>query len=174
MRERAPDTLLVGEAPGYRGARVTGVPFTTPGRLLEGSTYGGLVSVANGYRVPDDAPQPRGGEQTATILWRTLDAYGVVPLGWNAYPFHPHKSGDGWTNRAPRRSEIAQGQAFLSAILTLFAPRRVIAVGNVAAGSLRVLGVAHTHVRHPAQGGKADFERGMREVFGDTIASDQE
>lgn len=30
MARREPTLLLVGEAPGYRGCRLTGIPFTSP------------------------------------------------------------------------------------------------------------------------------------------------
>ncbi len=35
MRERSPKVLLLGEAPGFRGMRITGVPFTNR-TILEG------------------------------------------------------------------------------------------------------------------------------------------
>ena len=104
-RRHAP-LLLVGEAPGYRGARVSGLPFTSE-RQLTGS-----------------GP----AEATATIVHQTLEALGIAheTLCWNVVPTHPGTEG---SNRLPTRAEIAAGRRFLE---RLARGREVIAVGRAA------------------------------------------
>lgn len=104
-RRRAP-VLLVGEAPGYRGARVSGIPFTSE-RQLTGT-----------------GP----AEATATIVHRTLAELGIADevLLWNLVPTHP---GTASSNRRPTRAELEAGEPFLA---ELARGRRVIAVGRLA------------------------------------------
>ena len=99
--------LLVGEAAGYRGARVSGLPFTSE-RQVTG-------------RGPAEA--------TATIVHRVLGALGLEEevLLWNAVPTHP---GTATSNRAPTRGEIREARDFLD---ELARGRRVVAVGRMAA-----------------------------------------
>jgi uracil-DNA glycosylase len=125
--------LLVGEAAGYRGARVSGIPFTSERQL--------------------NATGP--AEASATIVHRVLAELGIeqAVLLWNVVPTHPHQPGDSRTNRLPTRAEIDASLPFLAALAH---GRRVIAVGRVAE---RVLGAPY--VRHPSHGGAADFRAGL-------------
>ena len=98
--------LLLGEAPGFRGARVSGIPFTSE-RQLTGT-----------------GP----AEATATIVQRTLGELEIADdvLLWNVVPTHP---GTANSNRPPTRTEIRDGMRFLDDVLR---GRTAIAVGRVA------------------------------------------
>lgn len=132
-REHAP-VVLVGEAPGYRGARVSGIPFTSERQL------GGAGPA----------------EASATIVHRVLAGLGVEDevLLWNVVPTHP---GTATSNRRPTRVEIEASRPFLA---ELTRGHRVIAVGRLAAQVLDA-----PYVRHPAHGGGAEFEAGLRRAF---------
>jgi uracil-DNA glycosylase len=121
--------LLVGEAAGYRGARVSGLPFTSE-RQLTGT-----------------GP----AEATATILHRTLGELELEEdvLLWNVVPTHPHRQGEPMSNRRPTAAEVEAGMRFLPQLAD---GRTTIAVGRVAHA---VLG-GH-YVRHPSHGGSAQF-----------------
>jgi uracil-DNA glycosylase len=137
LAERADaPVLLVAEAPGYRGTRVSGVPLTSE-RQLSG-------------RGPAEA--------TATTVQRTLRELGLERrvLLWNVVPTHPHLPGRPDTNRRPTRAEIGAARPFLAA---LTAGRRVVAVGRLAEA---VLG--EPSVRHPSHGGARAFRRGLNTI----------
>lgn len=166
MAALQPDAMLIAEAPGYRGMRLTGVPFSSRYLILEGVPGVPVYGRQYGYRVPPDATNAAYKEQTATIVWGTLPGLRTVPVNWNSYPFHPHRPGEPMSNRAPRKPEVELGRPFLQAMLRLFEVETVIAVGNTAEKALKAVGIDCAKVRHPAQGGKHDFVAGLTALLG--------
>lgn len=148
------DVVIVGEAPGWKGARQSGVPFTSAKTVgLQGSS-----------------------EASATIVHGMLADLGIADrtLLWNAFPLHPHKAGSPRTNRTPTEPELAAGKDSLRLAV---AGRRVICVGNPARTSieqllgLKVPGVDDASassravaLRHPANGGAPEFRSGIAAV----------
>ncbi|MCA9912237.1 MAG: uracil-DNA glycosylase [Anaerolineae bacterium] len=159
--------LLLMEAPGYRGCRLTGLPVTSRVIVRDGVPELRFFGAGSGYHLPEDAGfEDIQGEQSATIVWRTLAELGVLPLIWNSFPLHPHKAGQPRSNRRPRKAELAQGRDFLRRILEIYQPSPIVAVGRVAESMLQDLKQAHYPVRHPAQGGKNDFVAGLHQHLG--------
>jgi len=156
MAERHPRLLLLGEAPGYRGCRVTGVPFTSESILLAEPCPLGLFGAAAGFRGGGGRLQR---EASATAVWSTLAELNRLPLLWNAFPYHPHRPDEPDSNRPPTIRELAAGREIVDLLLDMFAIERVIAVGNKAAVALERWGVAAAKVRHPSHGGQTIFRR---------------
>lgn len=163
VRDRSPKILLLGEAPGFRGMRITGVPFTNR-TILEGPpNVFGLFGPGKGYVLPPEAAGI-AAEPTATVMWEVLAEVGVLPLLWSACPWHTHVPGKPLSNRTPSAAEAALGTPFWQALAAEFGIETVVAVGNVADRSLRRNGVAAVKIRHPAHGGRAGFKRGLEEL----------
>jgi hypothetical protein len=163
MLARKPHTVMVFEAPGYRGCRFSGVPVTSERIMLRGIKQWDLFG--EGYCPTSDIP---GGyaEMTATILWEALQEYAdTPPLIWNTVPLHPHEAGKPLTNRTPTLSEQREGAMMIDAMLVLFRPARVLAVGRTAQNMLAVRGIDTLPLRHPSQGGKPDFVRALRKAY---------
>lgn len=166
MLARQPKHLMVMEAPGYRGCRLTGIPVTSRKIMLEGLSNLEFFGEDKGYKTTDDVGfEVIHGEQSATIVWTALDDLKVMPLIWNTAPFHPHKVGQALSNRKPRVAETRLGLGYLQQIITIFQPKVIIAVGNVAYNTMGKADITCTKVRHPAQGGKNDFVAGLHELL---------
>jgi uracil-DNA glycosylase len=131
--------LLVAEAPGFRGTRISGIPLTSE-RQLSGS-----------------GP----AEATATIVHRVLAELELVQsvLLWNVVPTHPHLPGKPASNRRPTPTEVEASRPFLD---TLARGRSVLAVGRLAESALGMPGI-----RHPSHGGAIAFRAGLMKYAGE-------
>ncbi len=161
MLAAQPEVLLVGEAPGYRGCKQTGIPFSSERLVAEGQfPYGKSM----GYKL--GKTEKLYSESSATILWQALWELEMAPLCWNAFPFHPYVENNPDSNRKPNKEELEIGQYFLKRLIRLFRVKTVVAVGKSAERSLGMAGVGCVVVRHPSYGGKRDFCEGMAGLFG--------
>lgn len=159
-----PRWLLLGEAAGYQGAHVSGIPFTSERLLLEGA----IPRVDIGGRRLSTRARP-WSEPSATTVWGSLHALeraGDTFL-WNAYPWHPHQPGNPQSNRTPLPAERRAGLPVLEALLAALPGVRCFAVGRNAEASLAEVGVKATPLRHPSMGGATAFREGLRRALGE-------
>lgn len=160
----SPKLLLVGEAPGYQGTYLTGVPFCSEAILIGPPNKFGLFGVENGYeRVI--VSERLWKEPSATVVQRVINELPELPLIWATFPLHPHQPGKELSNRAPSRDEIILGTQLLADLIAIIKPERVIAVGNVAEKCLTGLGFTVAKVRHPSHGGATQFREQLMAHF---------
>jgi hypothetical protein len=154
-----PTHLLIGEASGYQGCRVTGIPFTSERLIAEGAiprldTHRGRLSTRH---IPWSEP-------SATIVWSTLHCLGIADstILWNAFPWHPHSAAESHSNRTPTSAERAQGLPVLQALLSAFPRARLFAVGRQAERALLEMGRQASALRHPSMGGASQFRQALK------------
>ncbi len=154
----SPILLLVGEAPGYRGCRITGVPFTSESLILE-------------HKIPRLLPERLStrarpwAEGSATQVVAGLTEHGLLEntIMWNAFPWHPFDPSQGpLSNRTPRQIETQPAEEGLALLLAgLPANMAVAAVGRVAEQALARVGRQCARLRHPSMGGSKVFSAGL-------------
>ncbi len=151
--------VLIGEAAGYQGCKVSGIPFTSERLILE----------ARIPRISTDAPRLTSrtrpwSEPSATTVWNTLHALGIASetVLWNAFPWHPHKPQLSHSNRTPTPAERLAGVPVLRQFLDLYPQAQVFAVGRNAEWSLQQVGCNAAPLRHPSMGGARRFAQQLR------------
>lgn len=146
------DVMLVGEAPGYRGCALTGIPFTDEVQLKLPENFYAL----GGWKRSDGIGNT--SERSASAVWPVLREYHIIPLMWNAFPFHPYKEGKKASNRTPTQSELREGLRYLDALRSIFAIKdsQIFALGKKAKEMLGLTSDSH-YIRHPANDFKSEF-----------------
>jgi len=161
-----PRLMLLGEAPGYRGMTITGIPFVSRRQL---AARPGLITGdpnGDGFIEPDAGPE---WEASSRVVWNALaDWRGPLPISWPVYPHHPHLPGDPSSNRPPRPAEVRDGAVVALELIRAIGVETVVAVGRKAEGALAANGVSAIAIRHPAQGGATTFTRQLAGLNGAT------
>ena len=122
--------LLVGEAPGYKGCRITGIPFSS-GALIRAKRHRIFEQIERDIYLADIE-----SENSASLVWQTLEGQDHYPLFWNAFPFHPYPKKIQNKNRAPNQKEMVEGASYLEELVELFLPRQIAGIGRKGTQSL--------------------------------------
>lgn len=153
--------LLVGEALGFKGGKLTGIPFSS-GAIYQRFQHPLLQQIA-----PQLDIETIESENTATIVWEYLSRTGRTPLFWNAFPFHPHPRGERNKNRAPTVAEVKKGVGYLQCLAELYQPNVIAGVGGKGTACARAAFPEHevVAIRHPSYGGKSEFIAGVERLY---------
>ncbi len=156
LEQTGVDIMLVGEAPGYRGCALTGIPFTDEVQLKLQENFYALGDWKRSEGIGNTS------ERSATAVWAALREYHIKPLMWNAFPFHPYQEGKKTSNRTPTQNELNDGLRYLNALISIFKIKdsQVFALGKKAKEMLRLSGDSQ-YIRHPAN----DFKKEFRPQF---------
>jgi len=155
------NVLMIGEAPGYRGCRLTGIPFTS-GVVIKNAKHKIFKQIGSEIKLHQVV-----SENTATILWDFLGNGRLIPILWNVFPFHPHKRNMLESNRKPDVQELKEGKKYLKIVYDIFKPKKLCSVGRVGEITLRELfpGEEIIYIRHPSRGGKKYFINKMLKIY---------
>ena len=160
MKQSNSNVLIVGEAPGYNGCRLTGVPFSSEYILSEDFHLMNNLFPSNSFKTSG-----KQKEASATIVWNGFNYIGIFPIMWNAFPFHPHKDGNDKSNRPPTKQELEIGKTYLHKYIALFERElNIWAIGKKSHEALRSISIDADYIRHPANGGKIDFLKGLQKI----------
>ena len=155
MKTLNPKFLILGEAPGHKGCRLSGIAFTSERVLSENAFFHNeqILFVNDRNKLES--------EISATIVWNEISKLNEKPLIWNIFPFHPHLLNDIKTNRTPTKTELEEGKSFLNDLLEIYDIKKIIALGRKPESQLEKIGLPFSYVRHPSNGGKNDFIKGL-------------
>jgi hypothetical protein len=176
--------LLIAEAPGYQGAKFSGIPMTCERTLLGhrrgiscADVFDETIKPQRTSRPPEassKAVKLRGFcEPTAAYVWGNTAARPGLSkkiVLWNVFGFHPYRDRNRLSNRTPKDPEIRNNHRVLEAFLRLFPDRPILAIGKNSEEYLTKWGHGNrlSVARHPANGGGAkfreDFDRFLKKV----------
>ena len=109
LLDEKPGTLFTAEALGYKGCRISGIPFSSS-QLIKTSNHKIFKKLRDKIVLKEII-----SEKTATIFWNSINVK-YAPFLWNAFPFHPHEKDNQNSNRKPSKSEVEEGKKGLQAV----------------------------------------------------------
>lgn len=166
LLNRGVDIMLIGEAPGYRGCALTGIPFTDEVQLKSSQNNYALGS----WQRLDETGNT--SERSASTMWFAIRKYHIVPLIWNVFPFHPYQAGNVASNRTPTQSELKQGIEYIQDLISIFNidKTQIFTIGKKAKLMLDLKDDSCC-IRHPANDFKKEFLSQFDSKIGSLICS---
>ena len=158
QRRAGAKVLLVSQAPGYLGARWSGIPLTDTE-----SVASGRLGEDYEFSLVRTEPSSQAVHEGLATRWSDV-------LLWSAVPWHP-AGGCLDSNRKPSRIEVSAGIEVLEYLLAHGEFRAVAAVGDVASGALDKLRVRHRVLPHPFYAGRDACIEGVRAFVTDVFRS---
>ncbi len=170
------EALLIAEAPGYQGARFSGIPMTCERTLLghrtsvsKGDVFSEAVkrnrTSSKGASTKAIVMQKGFCEPTAAYVWGYMSQNAGLTrkiVLWNIYAFHPHPATHPLKNRTPTEDEILANRPILEAFLKMFPDRPILSIGNESQKYLRIWGrQINMFTRHPANAGGSIFRENL-------------
>ncbi|MFX1453827.1 MAG: uracil-DNA glycosylase [Promethearchaeota archaeon] len=163
------DILFLGEAAGYKGCRITGVPFSANYNIKNSKCFSQLRKSLFLGQIDEKR------ESTSTIFHEFINKkpsiYNKIVV-WNVFPFHSYDSGNHNSNRTPSHQELVEGQDFILDLFKIFKFKQYYPIGASAETCLTEMRVNNIippfeffRIRHPSHGGKVDFIKGMKRIF---------
>lgn len=147
--------IFVGEAPGKKGAQISGTPFVSPKVITCRIDPWGELHPENGYRIPPGEKITQS-ERSATRFWKHVPPCfdGLPrPFIWNIYPFWPYRyESEVAVNRTVNIAEKEFGKPWLAKVIGMFPRSRVVAVGDDAEKTLKSMGLDVLKIPHPSRG----------------------
>ena len=138
------DSIWIGRDLGYRGGRRTGLAFTDDVHIHEYAARWGLS-------IQRPTKGDVAAERTAAVIWSVLSQIKVPVFLWNVFPLHPHEPDNPFSNRSHNSLERRTGEEFLSQLILLLKPHRLVAIGSDAARAARRLGYQHRVFQKPSE-----------------------
>lgn len=153
--------MLVGEAPGHKGCKITGIPFTS-GEVIRSDKHKIFKDIGKKINLSKEEK-----ETTAKIVWDYLEGKSIIPLFWNAFPFHPHPEKNRNKNRQPNLGEVKEGLTYLKELIDIFKPRTIAGIGRFGTSCAQRAFTEKkvNYIRHPSYGGKNDFLDGIKKFI---------
>ena len=161
---REPEFALIGLAPGYRGARFTGVPFSDEARLcFPGSCYDRSSTRERPYR-----------EASAGVVMDALNGSTRI-VCFNVVPWHPHRPNEPLSNADPNAETVKLGRGVLEWFFERLYPEvQPVSVGRLAESVLAEMSPGAPHLPHPARGGAKEFRAGLLSLLAGPTADEEE
>lgn len=159
MLMHKPKNLFLGEAPGYKGCRLSGIAFTSEKVLFENEFF-----KDDSFQFINQSANLES-EISATIVWSQISQFKNKPLIWNIFPFHPHQIDNTKSNRTPKKHELEEGKQFLLDLIKIFEIKKIYVLGRKPESQVKDLKIPYVYFRHPSQGGKNKFIEGVTNEF---------
>lgn len=161
IKQFHPQNLCVGEAAGFHGCRMTGIPFTSEEILFSSDLYIPILShlCFNRARMMKESTASMIYSQLTEKLFHNI-------IFWNIVPYHPFKEDNIEQNRTPTQEEIRLCSVFTIFLDQIFNFEHIYGIGKKSYNELKVLFPYRKieYIRHPSHGGFKEFSTQIKKI----------